>query len=133
MINYLLAFQFTTHGSCLVMKTRSSPGQESLPGWGLWERQSKTCSKAPQLKCISLKSQARLGYFIQAFRSLSAYYQIWRGSEVYTMIAALNDAACAQLRKGDSDDLSDYKLRTHTHTQSYSDCSIEKHRKRSVR
>lgn len=82
-INCLLAFQFTTHGSCLVMKT-SSLGQESLLGWGLRVRQSKTCLKAPELKCISLKSQARLGHFIQAFRSLSAYYQIWRGSEVCT-------------------------------------------------
>lgn len=45
------------------------------------------------------------------------------------LIAALNDAACAQLRKADSDDLNDHPLRTHTyaHTHSCSDCSIEKH------
>ena len=54
------------------------------------------------------------------------------------LIAALNDAACAQLMKGDSDDLNDHPLRTHTHTHTYahthscSDCSIEKHGKTSV-
>lgn len=68
-----------------------------------------------------MKSQARLGYFIQAFPlPIGLLSDLEEEVKFTLLIAALNDAACAQLRKGDSDDLNDHPLRTHTHAHTHS-------------